>query len=113
MRLGTTRPAGTRPLVFSACKHTAGIAGGNTATGSRALSENTTGSANTANGAYALERKIFGSDNTAMGFEALRFNTMGIGNTAVGSLALQQTPAATISPSALVYSKEILTPTKI
>jgi hypothetical protein len=60
----------------------------NTATGSNALTGNTTGGDNTADGAFALFNNTTGSANTANGFHALFSNTIGISNTAHGAFAL-------------------------
>jgi hypothetical protein len=60
----------------------------NTAFGSSALINNTTGSNNTANGVNALTANTSGSNNTAIGVSALRINTTGGNNTAVGFFAL-------------------------
>lgn len=67
----------------------AGHATFNTAAGSRALRNNTTGSFNTALGARALLSNTSGSNNTAAGADALRQNTTGIRNSALGNGALQ------------------------
>ena len=65
----------------------------NTASGSRALSANSTGDRNTANGGRALRNNNTGSDNTANGYQALVNNRTIAGdpgnfNTASGSQAL-------------------------
>jgi len=60
----------------------------NTAIGSLALHENTTGSRNTASGHEALNGNDTGYWNTATGFEALYSNTSGYRNTAIGHQAL-------------------------
>ena len=62
---------------------------GNTATGSAALSSNTTGSNNTADGAFSLLSNTIGFDNTASGFASLFSNTSGTYNTAVGFESMQ------------------------
>ncbi|MGH7753131.1 MAG: tail fiber domain-containing protein, partial [Gemmatimonadales bacterium] len=62
--------------------------GGNTATGSGALANNTTGSFNTATGVGALFSNTTGSNNTATGANTLQANTAGIFNTATGQGAL-------------------------
>ncbi len=59
----------------------------NTAIGSLALHNNTTGGSNTATGSLALYNNI-GSSNTGIGSEALNANTTGVGNTAIGAVAL-------------------------
>jgi len=60
----------------------------NTATGFNALSNNTTGGFNTATGSGALQSNT-GFDNTATGVTALQFNTTGYDNTATGVAALK------------------------
>jgi hypothetical protein len=60
----------------------------NTAVGFDALFHNITGSYNTANGFEALYSNTTGSSNTATGFEALFSNTTGSSNTATGQGAL-------------------------
>jgi len=60
----------------------------NTAIGFHALFNNRTGSGNTANGSQALFSNITGTINTANGLAALRSNTTGFGNTATGASAL-------------------------
>ncbi|HLK58189.1 MAG TPA: tail fiber domain-containing protein [Chthonomonadaceae bacterium] len=61
---------------------------GNTATGTNALSNNTTGTYDTANGYAALFSNTTGGYNTANGADALYFNTKGSVNTANGYYAL-------------------------
>ena len=61
----------------------------NTATGSEALANNTTGADNTANGRSALSANTTGYANTAIGLRALNFNTTGYNNTASGIDALK------------------------
>jgi len=61
---------------------------GNTAAGSEALKNNTTGYDNTANGFQALKNNTTGNRNTANGMSALLSNTTGQVNTAIGYLAL-------------------------
>jgi hypothetical protein len=61
----------------------------NTATGFRALFDNTTGYNNTANGVQTLYHNNTGDHNTAVGAKALFANTTGFGNTAVGVAALK------------------------
>jgi trimeric autotransporter adhesin len=63
---------------------------GNTAGGSFALYNNTTGAANTAFGDTALPSNTTGAWNTAAGALALYFNTTGGGNTAFGESTLLQ-----------------------
>jgi hypothetical protein len=60
----------------------------NTAIGTGALQNNTTGRENTASGASALTSNTTGSFNTASGSAALAFNTTGSDNTAIGNGAL-------------------------
>jgi trimeric autotransporter adhesin len=60
----------------------------NTADGTLALSNNTSGASNTADGEITLEANTAGNNNTANGFEALLHNTTGGGNTANGVNAL-------------------------
>ena len=62
---------------------------GNTAFGTNALSQNTTGSSDSAFGARALFSNTTGSGNTATGWDALLFNTTGYFNTATGQAALE------------------------
>src|SRR5215831_7151047 len=64
-----------------------GYPGGNTAEGTDALLNLSSGTDNTAIGADALANNVSGSDNTAVGFQALLLAT-GNHNTAVGSEAL-------------------------
>ncbi len=66
----------------------AGAIATNTAVGSSALNENTTGSGNTAIGRTALTSNTTGSNNTASGLQALNSNTTGSSNTAIGTSAL-------------------------
>jgi hypothetical protein len=63
--------------------------GANTATGTDALYNNTTGSHNTAIGNFALLENRTGDDNTAIGSDALFRNTIGSNNTATGFQALE------------------------
>jgi len=60
----------------------------NTAVGFDALISNTTGNNNTATGIGALGSNTIGNDNTANGFGALLLDTTGSDNTAVGFEAL-------------------------
>src|SRR5437588_1565479 len=60
----------------------------NTASGFDALLSNTTGSNDTATGVNALLENTTGTDNTGNGANALYNNTTGIDNTATGSAAL-------------------------
>ena len=61
----------------------------NTALGFRALTENTEGNLNTAVGSAALKQNRIGSRNTATGFHALDQNRFGNNNTANGYSALR------------------------
>jgi hypothetical protein len=63
---------------------------GNSAFGTDALNDNTTGDYNTATGASALYLNTTGIQNTADGFFALNRNTTGQNNTAIGYYALKQ-----------------------
>jgi hypothetical protein len=60
----------------------------NTAIGFEALFNNTTGSTNTASGLWALTKNTYGHENTATGAFALEYNTTGYSNTATGEAAL-------------------------
>jgi hypothetical protein len=66
----------------------AGNIGTNTAAGSGALQNNTTGNYNTASGYHALSSNTTGGYNTASGYRALFSNTTGSQNTASGQGAL-------------------------
>src|ERR1035437_3997532 len=79
---GTNTALGTLALA----NNTTGIT--NTAIGVDALEFNTTGYGNTAIGLAALAGNTPGGDNTAIGVEALSNNTTGAGNTANGAGAL-------------------------
>ena len=61
----------------------------NTAVGFRALTDNTQGSLNTAVGSAALKQNRIGARNTATGFHALDQNRFGNNNTANGYSALR------------------------
>ena len=61
---------------------------GNTALGSSALTQNTTGSNNSAFGYQALSLNDVGTNNSAMGRAALYSNTTGYNNSALGASAL-------------------------
>ena len=67
-----------------------GYPNNNTAEGSRALFNLTTGIGNTANGAQALSSNTTGDSNTATGIDALFANTTGDNNTATGRDALSR-----------------------
>src|SRR6266566_278258 len=71
-----------------------GYPGNNTAEGSSALSNLTSGTSNTANGAFALFFNTTGSNNTAEGTAALVNNTSGNNNTSNGVNALYLTQLA-------------------
>jgi hypothetical protein len=60
----------------------------NTALGNIALQNNTNGDYNTATGAKALSSNFSGGANTATGYNALSANTIGIANTALGKDAM-------------------------
>jgi hypothetical protein len=60
----------------------------NTAVGTGAFQNNTTGAENTASGVGALNFNTTGLDNTASGVKALSNNTTGSNNTASGAFAL-------------------------
>jgi hypothetical protein len=79
---GTNTALGTLALA----NNTTGVT--NTAIGVDALEFNTTGYGNTAIGVAALLNNTTGGDNTASGVEALSNNTTGAGNTASGAGAL-------------------------
>lgn len=59
-------------------------AAGNTAMGTQALLNNTSGDQSTAAGAFALNLNTTGFNNSALGFLALGNNTTGSNNTAIG-----------------------------
>jgi hypothetical protein len=61
---------------------------GNTAVGTLAFQNNTTGARNTVSGVFALASNTTGTDNTASGYQALASNITGSGNSAYGSQAL-------------------------
>jgi uncharacterized coiled-coil protein SlyX len=67
-----------------------GYPGGNTAEGTNALHNRTSGQNNTAVGLNALYADTIGNRNTGLGVQALRFNVTGASNTAVGINALQR-----------------------
>jgi len=71
-----------------------GYAGFNTAEGTSALFNLTTGIWNTALGGQALFYDTTGGNNTAVGLNALYFNVMGANNTATGAQALQSNIAS-------------------
>jgi hypothetical protein len=61
---------------------------GNTAMGTQALLNNTTGEQNTAAGGYSINLNTTGFNNTALGFLTLANNTTGNNNTAIGDGAM-------------------------
>src|SRR5437588_3711209 len=65
-----------------------GYPGGNTAEGTNALFNLSTGVWNTALGAQALYQDMTGGSNTGTGFQALFSNTIGGKNTASGAFSL-------------------------
>ena len=67
-----------------------GYPGGNTAEGTAALRDLTTGTFNTAVGNFSLTLNTEGDSNTGVGASALRNNTTGTDNTAVGADALNR-----------------------
>src|SRR4029079_10203250 len=78
--------AGT--LLFNTGNQSTGDGTQNTAIGTAALLNNTTGSFNTATGKTALLNNTEGVSNTAVGGSALYSNITGINNTAAGHHAL-------------------------
>src|SRR5262249_23414169 len=62
----------------------------NTAIGSQALRDTTTGDSNTATGRFALVNNITGGFNSVYGMQTLVINLTGNKNTAVGFQALRQ-----------------------
>jgi hypothetical protein len=79
---------GAGTLLFNVGDQSTGEGTQNTAVGTAALLNNTTGFQNTANGVSALFSNTEGSSNTATGDQALFSNTEGGGNTADGIQAL-------------------------
>ena len=75
----------------------------NTATGYRALFSNTSGTSNVGEGAYALGDNTTGDANIAIGSSALFDNTTGTANVAVGSGALTNNSTG-IGNTALGYN---------
>jgi Chaperone of endosialidase len=71
------------PTVRAVCQEGC-LTNGNTALGSDALLNNTTGTGNTAIGTGALTFNTTGFNNTATGQSALTFNKHGYNNTAIG-----------------------------
>ena len=68
----------------AACYEDCDTALENTALGTGALVNNTTGQYNTAIGSFSLDNNTDGQVNTAVGSHVFRFNTTGSDNTAVG-----------------------------
>ncbi|MCX6252356.1 MAG: tail fiber domain-containing protein [Bacteroidetes bacterium] len=68
---------------------------GNTAVGSKALFENTSGYDNTANGYGALHANSTGIENTVTGVNAMVNNTTGTSGTAIGTYALSNSIGGT------------------
>ena len=85
----------------------ANSADGNTATGTFALLNNTTGRLNTANGALALFSNTTGLVNTAFGSSALFSNT-GNSNTAIGYYALSSNTTGDVNTAIGDYTLERL-----
>ena len=90
VKLDGNYPVGTNNVALGDNAGDAMASGGigNTAIGSVALTDNTTGDNNTAVGYAALYVNSTGSENTAIGTEALQQSTTGSNGTAVGSAAL-------------------------
>ena len=82
----TALGAGT--LALNIGDQSGGLGNDNTAVGTAALLNNTSGFANTANGSFALSTNNTGNNNTAVGRNALTSSTTGNNNTAVGTSAL-------------------------
>ena len=78
--------------------------GANTATGSGALSFNTTGTWDTASGTQALLFNTTGSGNTAVGTLALQYNTTGGYNTATGAGALRSNTTGAVNTASGYYA---------
>ena len=94
--IGTNAPAYTLDVVGNDARIntlTIGLGAGqifnNTAVGTQALLENTTGAANTAVGYFALENNTTGSNNTALGYASLLNNLTTSNHTAVGLSSLR------------------------
>ena len=79
---------GAGTLLFNVGNQSTGDGTQNTAIGTAALLNNTTGAANTATGVLALVNNTAGGGNTATGVRALLNNTTGSLNTAIGLGAL-------------------------
>jgi hypothetical protein len=82
----TATGAGT--LLFNVGNQASGEGTQNTAVGTAALLNNTTGASNTATGTTALLNNTTGNDNVAGGVRALFLNTTGSNNVAIGFSAL-------------------------
>jgi Chaperone of endosialidase len=82
----TALGAGT--LLFNVGNQASGEGTQNTAIGTAALLNNTTGASNTATSTTALLNNTTGNDNVATGVRALFSNTTGSSNIAIGSSAL-------------------------
>ena len=85
--LGAVNAVGVGP---NALRVNAGIQ--NTAVGSEAMNDNTTGAFNTAVGFQALQNNVSGQSSTALGFRALDLSTANE-NTGLGAFALSNTTA--------------------
>jgi hypothetical protein len=83
-----TNPAYENTAIGSYAMYNNSTGGTNTAMGYSALYSNQSGQSNTAVGYASLLQTTSGSDNTAYGRDAMRTNTYGSNNVAVGSAAL-------------------------
>ena len=79
---------GAGTLLFNLGNQASGEGTQDTAIGTAALLNNTTGASNTATGTTALLNNTTGNDNVATGVRALFSNTTGSSNIAIGSSAL-------------------------
>ena len=79
---------GAGTLLFNLGNQASGEGTQDTAIGTAALLNNTTGASNTATGTTALLSNTTGNDNVATGVRALFSNTTGSSNIAIGSSAL-------------------------
>jgi hypothetical protein len=79
---------GAGTLLFNVGNQASGEGTQDTAVGTAALLNNTTGASNTATGTTALLNNTTGNDNVASGVRALFSNTSGSNNIAIGSSAL-------------------------
>jgi len=91
----TALGAGT--LLFNIGNQASGEGTQNTAVGTAALLNNTTGASNTATATTALLNNTTGNDNVATGVRALFSNTTGSSNTAIGSSALPNNTSGTFN----------------